>query len=79
MLVHEAGALDEHAAGTAGRVEHAAVVGFKNLHDQADDAARREELTAFLPFGAGEFAEKIFIDPAERVVFETRRESRKLS
>ena len=52
------------------RVEHAAVIGLKDLHDQADDAARREELAAFLPFRARELAEEIFVDPAEGVVFE---------
>ena len=47
------------------------MVRLKNLHDEADDAARREELTAFLPFRAGELAEKIFVDPSESIVFET--------
>ena len=70
VLLHEAGALDKHAAGTAGGVEHAAVIRLENLDDQADDAARREELAALLPFRARELAEEIFVDPAEGVVFE---------
>src|SRR6266542_3889975 len=41
-----------------------------DLDDQADDAARREELAALLPFRAGELAEEIFVDPAESVVFQ---------
>jgi hypothetical protein len=76
MLLHEAGALDEHAAGTAGGVEHATVIGLKDLHDQADDATRCEELAAFLPLCSGEFAEEIFVDPAEGVVVEACRNLR---
>ena len=47
------------------------MVRLENLHDQADDAARREELAALLAFRAGELAEEIFVDPAEGVVFES--------
>ena len=73
MLVHEAGALDEHAAGTAGGIEHASVVRLKNLHDQADDAVGREKLAALLPFRTRELPEEIFVDPAQGVVFEIIR------
>src|SRR5687768_9767878 len=38
VLLDEARALHEHAAGTAGRIEHASMIRFKKLHDQADDA-----------------------------------------
>ena len=79
VLMDETGALDEHAAGTARGIEHASVIGLKDLHDQADDAARCEEFAAFLPLRAGELAEEVFIDSTEGVIVETRRESRKLS
>lgn len=68
MLLHKSRALHEHTTGTAGGVEHAAVIGLQDLHDQANDAARREELAALLPFRARELAEEIFVDPAEGVV-----------
>lgn len=36
--------------------------------EEADDATRSVELAAFLPFGAGEFAQKVFVDASEGVV-----------
>src|SRR5215471_10915243 len=71
MFLDKPSTLDEHATGTTGRVEHAAMVRFKDLHDQADDAAWRKKLSAFLSFRAGELTEKIFVDSAEGVVFES--------
>ena len=49
VLGHEAGALDEHAARSARRVEDAAVERLQHLDQQADDAGRRVELAALWP------------------------------
>ena len=70
MLRHEAGALHEHAAGAAGRVEDAAVERLRDFDEQPDDADRRVELAALLAFRAGELAEEVFVDPPEGVVVE---------
>ena len=43
--------LHEHAARAAAGVIDAPVVGFEHLDEQADDAARGEELAAELAFG----------------------------
>ena len=66
----ELGGLDEHAARAAGGVVDAAVEGFDDLDDQLDDGGGGEELAAFLPFGHGELAEEVFVDPAEGVAFD---------
>lgn len=63
----KAGRLDEHAAGAAGGVEDAAVVGLENFHDEADDGGGGVELAAFLPLGHGELAEEVFVDEPEGV------------
>ncbi len=63
----EARRLHEHAAGAAGGVKDATVEGFDDFGQQLDDAARRVELAALLPFGAGELAEEVFIDATEGV------------
>ena len=68
VLLHEARALHEHAARAAGGVEDAPVEGLDDLDEQPDDAARRVELAALLPLGAGELAEEVFVDAPEGVV-----------
>ena len=68
VFSHEAGALDEHAAGSAGRVQDAAVIGLQDFDQQAHDAGWRVELAALLPFRPGEFAEEVFVDASEGVV-----------
>jgi len=70
VLLHEAGGLHEHAAGTAGRVEDAPVEGFDDLDDQLDDAGGGVELAALLPLGHGELAEEVLVDPAEGVALD---------
>ena len=65
--------LHEHPAGATGGVEDAAVKRFDDFGEQADDATRRVELAAFLAFGAGEFAEEVFVDAPESVVVGRRR------
>lgn len=74
MFGNEAGALDEHAAGTAGGIEDAAVVWLEDFDEEADDAGRCVELAAFLAFGAGEFAEEIFVDAAKGVAIDGGRD-----
>jgi hypothetical protein len=59
MLGNEACRLHEHAARTAGGVEDAAVEGFDDFGEQADDAARRVELAALQAFDTGGFAEEV--------------------
>ena len=51
----------------AARVVVATLVGFEHLHQQAHDAAGREELAAELALGLGELAEEVLVDAAERV------------
>jgi len=65
---HEVGGGDEHAARTASGVEDAPEVGLDDFGEEADDAGRGVELAAFVVFGAGDLAEEVFADAAERVV-----------
>ncbi len=46
--------LDEHAAGPTARVVHPALVGGEHFDQQAEDAAGRVELAAFLALSADE-------------------------
>jgi hypothetical protein len=73
MLGDKARRLHEHAAGAAGGVENAAMEGFDDFAEQPDDAARRVELAAALALAHGEGAEEVFVDAAESVVVERRR------
>ncbi len=68
VLGHEARALHEHAAGAAGGIEDAPVKRLDHFDQQAHDGAGRVELAALLPFGAGEFAEEVFVDATEGIV-----------
>ena len=52
VLLDEAGALHEHAARAAGRVEDAAVEGLDDLDDELDDGGGGEELAALLALGS---------------------------
>ena len=67
MAPDELGALDEHAARSAGRIEHAPLEGLEDLDDQPHDRVRREELTAESSLGLGEVGEEIFVDQPEGV------------
>jgi len=68
MRSNELYRLDEHAAGTAARIVHPALVGREHFNQQADDAAGRVELAAFLTFGAGELRQEVLVYPAEDVL-----------
>ena len=60
--------LHEHATGAAARVVDAALVRLQHFDQHAHDRARRVELAAALALGAGEAAEKVFVDAAENVL-----------
>ena len=61
--------LDEHAAGAAARIINLAFVGLDHFGDEIDDALGGVELAPELALGGGEFAEEVFIDPADGVLF----------
>jgi hypothetical protein len=67
MRLHEAGGLDEHAAGAARGIEDAAVVRLQDFHDQFDDGGGRVEFAALLALAHGELAEEVFVDQTEGV------------
>ena len=64
---HEAGALHEHAARPARRVEDPPPERLDDLDDQLDDGGGGEELAALLPLAHGELAQEVLVDLAERV------------
>ena len=74
MLLHEAGALDEHAAGAAGRVEDAPVEGLDDADDELDDGGGSEELAALLTLAHRELAEEVLVDLAEGVALDVHRD-----
>ena len=67
VALDELGALDEHAARPARRVEDPAVERLDDLDDQPDDRVRREELAAEPTLGRREVGEEVLVDQPERV------------
>ena len=68
---HEPGGGDEsrrRGPRTARGVEDAPVTRSMTSVKKANDAAGCVELASFVAFGAGEFAEKVFVDTPEGVV-----------
>lgn len=61
------GALHEHAARAAGRVEHCAARRFDDIGDQRDQRNRGEELAAVVGFLIGELGQEVFVDAAEHI------------
>jgi hypothetical protein len=59
--------LHEHAAGAAGGVVDAALVGGEHLDEAAHNAGRGVELAAILALGAGEAGEEILIHATEQI------------
>jgi hypothetical protein len=59
--------LHEHAAGAAGGVVDAALVGGEHLDEETHDAGRGVELAAVLALGAGEAGEEILVNATEEV------------
>ncbi len=74
MPLDELGALHEHAARAAGRVVDLAVVRLDDLHDEADDRVRGEELSAEPALGHGEVREEVLVDEPEGVTGERARQ-----
>src|SRR5690606_20690806 len=68
VLFNELVAGDKEAAGTHGRVVHAAGVGLEHFHDQGDDALGGVVLATLLALGQRELAQEVFIDMAEDVL-----------
>ena len=64
---HELFGLHEHAAGAAGGVVDAALVGSEHLDQEAHHAVWGVELAAVLALGAGEAGEEVFVDAAEQI------------
>ena len=60
--------LHEHAARAAAGVVDFAPVGLDHFGDEIDDALGGVELAPELALGGGEFAEEVFIDPADGVL-----------
>lgn len=60
--------LHEHAAGATAGVVDLALVGLDHFGDEIDDALWGVELAPELALGGGEFAEEVFIDPADGVL-----------
>ena len=67
VLLHGARALDEHAAGAAGRVQHGAAVGVEHVGDERDQRHRREELAAVVRLLIRELGEEVLVDAPEDV------------
>ena len=67
VLLHRACALDEHAAGAAGRVEHGAAVGVEHVGDERDQRDGREELAVVVRLLVGELRQEVLVDAAEDV------------
>ena len=69
----EVGALHEHAARAARRIEDPPVKGFDYFYDETYDRSRRVKYAALLSFGEGELTEEIFIDLPECVALDIER------
>src|SRR5690242_13927167 len=67
VVLDELFGLHEHAARSAARVIDATVMRLQHLDHGAHHRSRRVEFAAALALGAGELAEKIFIDAPEHV------------
>ena len=67
MFSHKTGTLNEHTAGTTGRVENAAVERLNDSDDKLDDGRGSEELAALLTFTHCKVAKEVFVYLAEGV------------
>ncbi len=59
--------LDEHAAGTAGGIEHDPVIGLDDIDDGLHERGRREELAIVLRALHGELHQEVFVDAPEDI------------
>ena len=67
VAFHELFRLDEHAAGAAGGIVDAPLVGGEHLDKAAHHAGGGVELPAVLPLRTGEAGEEILIHPPEQI------------
>jgi len=67
LFFHYPGALNEHAAGAAGGVEHNTAVGVQDVGDERDQRDGGEELAAVVGLLVGELGEEVFVDAAEDI------------
>lgn len=67
MFLNDACALDKHAAGAAGRVQHRAALRIKNMGNQRDQRDGSEELARVVSLLVGELREEVLVDAAEDV------------
>ena len=65
VLLHGAGALHEHAAGAAGRVEHRAALGVQHVGDQRDQGDGGEEFAAVMSLLVREPGQEVLVDAAD--------------
>jgi hypothetical protein len=62
VLFDDAGALHEHAAGTAGRIEHRAALGVDDVGHEGDQRNRRKELAVVVGLFVGELSQEVLVD-----------------
>ena len=67
VLRHGAGTLDEHAAGSARRVEHRAALGVQHVGNQRHQRDGGEKFAAVVGFLVGELGEEVFVDATKDV------------
>ncbi len=67
VLFNDAGALDEHSARSAGRVEDGALGGFEHVGDELDQRNGGEELAAVVGLEVGELGEEVLVDAPEDI------------
>ena len=68
VLLDEALALHEHAAGAAAGVVHATLVRCEHRDEQLDHVLGRVELPALLALGAGELRQEVLVDAPQHVL-----------
>ena len=67
LAFHDPGALHEHAARTAGRVQHRALVRFDHIGDQGDQGYGGEELAVVVGLEVGKTGQEVFINATEDI------------
>jgi len=67
MLLDNARALHEHAAGAARGVQHRAALRVEDVGDQRDQRDGREELASVVRLLIGELGEEVLVDLPEDV------------
>ena len=68
VLAHIVASGDEHAARTAGGVQHDATLWLDDVHDHADEGLGREEDAVIAGHGGCELAQEVLVDAADDVI-----------